>query len=114
MYYTIEQLAPGLKNIDATFIVLQKVDDRILRDGKELVRYRVADKTGSVILPLFQPFIGHVQGGDILKLSNGYATIYEKRLHLYVGPGTIQKIGEFTMTYTDSPDMSKEVNEGNK
>eukprot|EP00055_Hartaetosiga_balthica_P010157 m.42463 g.42463 ORF g.42463 m.42463 type:complete len:113 (-) comp7060_c0_seq1:140-478(-) len=107
--YNIAQLASGMKNVDANFIVLEKVDDRVLRDGSSLVRYRVADHTGSVILPVFHPLAGAIKGGDILRIVNGYATIHEQQLQLYVGPGSLNKVGEFTMLYSDAPDMSARV-----
>jgi hypothetical protein len=78
-----------------------------IKDGSIVRRCRVADKTGSIYFSLWNEQAEAVESGDILRLVKGYASLWKGTLVLYSGKyGQLEKIGEFTMVFSELPDMS--------
>lgn len=78
------------------------------KEGSIVHKFKVADGTGSIHLALFDQVGEAVSPGDILCISGGYASNHHTRLTLNRGRlGHVTKTGEFTMVFTEEPDMSR-------
>ncbi|CAK8685566.1 unnamed protein product [Clavelina lepadiformis] len=104
----IKDLFPQAKNLQLKVIVLNVGNSYKTKDGNEVRSCKVADKTGSVNLSIWGDYGNHVQPSDILSLSRCYAVLFKNSLTLYVGKfGSLTKIGEFCMTFSEAPDLSE-------
>ncbi|XP_041057412.1 SOSS complex subunit B2 isoform X2 [Carcharodon carcharias] len=78
------------------------------KDGHEVRSCKVADKTGSITISVWDEVGGLIQPGDIIRLTRGYASMWKNCLTLYTGRGgDLQKIGEFCMVYSEVPNFSE-------
>ncbi|XP_041097433.1 SOSS complex subunit B1-B-like [Polyodon spathula] len=78
------------------------------KDGHEVRTCKVADKTGSISMSVWDEVGALIQTGDILLLTMGYAAVFKGCLTLYTGRGgELQKIGEFCMVYSEVPNFSE-------
>ncbi|GAA6078094.1 SOSS complex subunit B1, partial [Tachysurus ichikawai] len=78
------------------------------KDGHEVRTCKVADKTGSISISVWDDVGALIQTGDILRLTKGYASVFKGCLTLYTGRGgELQKIGEFCMVYSEVPNFSE-------
>nr|XP_056717518.1 SOSS complex subunit B2 [Euleptes europaea] len=106
-YHFIKDIKPGLKNLNVVFIVLEIGRVTKTKDGHEVRSCKVADKTGSVTISVWDELGGLIQPGDIIRLTKGYASLWKGCLTLYTGRGgELQKIGEFCMVYSEVPNFS--------
>eukprot|EP00741_Cyanophora_paradoxa_P025529 tig00000383_g24635.t1 len=104
---TIAQLRPYLKQVNCVFIVLEKTSVTKTKEQNTITHALVADSTASVSLSLWDQLGEMVQPGDILRLKGGYCTLYKNSLVLSSGKlGTIERIGEFCMLFSETPNMS--------
>ncbi|CAH1248302.1 NABP2 [Branchiostoma lanceolatum] len=107
-FYYIKDIKPGLKNLNAIFIVLDIGRPTQTKDGHEVRSCKVADKTGSINISVWDEVGELMQSGDIIKLSKGYASVWKGCLTLYTGRvGDLRKIGEFCMVFAEAPNMSE-------
>jgi hypothetical protein len=99
-----------MKMIDCVFIVLEKGTTHTTNQGT-VVNWLVADETASIYFSVWGDNTGceTLKENDIIQLRAGYATLFQgKNLILYAGRyGSIQRIGEFTMLFTETPNMSE-------
>eukprot|EP00053_Salpingoeca_punica_P019895 m.204240 g.204240 ORF g.204240 m.204240 type:complete len:127 (+) comp17743_c0_seq6:32-412(+) len=110
-FINLRQVTAGNKAVNAVFIVLDKLDTTVTKDGHRLTLFLVADKTAAAHLTLFNRIGSAVKPGDILRLVGGYCSLHQHRPTLYVGQrGVIEKIGEFTMHFVETPNISEPVN----
>ncbi|KAM4815223.1 SOSS complex subunit B2-like [Thomomys bottae] len=78
------------------------------KDGHEVRSCKVADKTGSITISVWDEVGSLIQTGDIIQLTRGYASLWKGCLTLYTGRGgELQKIGEFCMVYSEVPNFSE-------
>ncbi|XP_073927403.1 SOSS complex subunit B2 isoform X2 [Castor canadensis] len=78
------------------------------KDGHEVRSCKVADKTGSITISVWDEIGSLIQTGDIIRLTRGYASMWKGCLTLYTGRGgELQKIGEFCMVYSEVPNFSE-------
>ncbi|XP_058635158.1 nucleic acid binding protein 1b isoform X3 [Onychostoma macrolepis] len=78
------------------------------KDGHEVRSCKVADRTGSITISVWDEVGSLIQTGDIIRLSRGYASLFKGCLTLYIGrTGDIQKIGEFCMIFSEVPNFSE-------
>ncbi|XP_069471787.1 SOSS complex subunit B2 isoform X2 [Ambystoma mexicanum] len=78
------------------------------KDGHEVRSCKVADKTGSITISVWDEIGTLIQPGDIIRLVRGYASLWKGCLTLYTGRGGgLQKIGEFCMVYSEVPNFSE-------
>ncbi|EFA78087.1 OB fold-containing protein [Heterostelium album PN500] len=106
VYTKILDIKPYAKNINTIFIVLEKMPP-IKKKDLLLYQVLVADGSASINMTLFDVYGEQVQPGDILRLRGGYASIFHESLFLYVGKsGVIERIGEFTFTFVENPNLS--------
>ncbi|KAG2458953.1 SOSB2 protein, partial [Polypterus senegalus] len=104
----IKDVKPGLKNLNIVFIVLEIGRVTKTKDGHEVRSCKVADKTGSITISVWNEPGSLMQPGDIIRLSRGYASMWKGCLTLYTGRcGDLQKIGEFCMVYSEVPNFSE-------
>ncbi|XP_056591341.1 SOSS complex subunit B1-A isoform X1 [Triplophysa dalaica] len=104
----VKDIKPGLKNLNINFIVLETGRVTKTKDGHEVRTCKVADKTGSISISVWDEVGGLIQAGDIIRLTKGYASVFKGCLTLYTGRGgELQKIGEFCMVYSEVPNFSE-------
>ncbi|XP_078536532.1 SOSS complex subunit B2 isoform X1 [Lissotriton helveticus] len=104
----IKDIKPGLKNLNVLFIVLEIGMVTKTKDGHEVRSCKVADKTGSITISVWDEIGTLIQPGDIIRLIRGYASMWKGCLTLYTGRGGgLQKIGEFCMVYSEVPNFSE-------
>lgn len=104
----VKDIKPGLKNLSVIFIVLETGRVTKTKDGHEVRTCKVADKTGSISISVWDEVGGLIQTGDIIRLTMGYASVFKGCLTLYTGRGgELQKIGEFCMVYSEVPNFSE-------
>lgn len=104
----IKDIKPGVKNLHVLFIVLEIGMVTKTKDGHEVRSCKVADKTGSVTISVWDEIGTLIQPGDIIRLIRGYASMWKGCLTLYTGRGGgLQKIGEFCMVYSEVPNFSE-------
>ncbi|XP_028854365.1 SOSS complex subunit B1-B [Denticeps clupeoides] len=104
----VKDIKPGLKNLNVIFIVLETGRVTKTKDGHEVRTCKVADKTGSISISVWDEVGGLIQAGDIIRLTKGYASVFKGCLTLYTGRGgDLQKIGEFCMVYSEVPNFSE-------
>ncbi|XP_042581422.1 SOSS complex subunit B2-like [Cyprinus carpio] len=78
------------------------------KDGHEVRSCKVADKTGSITISVWDEVGSLIQTGDIIRLNRGYASLFKGCLTLYIGrTGDLQKIGEFCMIFSEVPNFSE-------
>ncbi|XP_064483564.1 SOSS complex subunit B1-like isoform X2 [Ornithodoros turicata] len=105
---SIRDLKPGMKNLNIVFIVLDIGRPNTTKEGHEVRTCRVADRTGSINVSVWDEPGTCLQQGDICKLTKGYASLWKSCLTLYTGKGgDIQKIGEFCLPFSETPFMSE-------
>eukprot|EP00742_Colponemidia_sp_Colp-10_P005156 GILJ01005506.1.p1 GENE.GILJ01005506.1~~GILJ01005506.1.p1 ORF type:complete len:161 (+),score=15.62 GILJ01005506.1:40-522(+) len=103
----IADLRPFGKNCNVVFIVLDKLSVTRTKDDRAVTQVLVADHSGCIYLSLWDQLGDVVQVGDIFRLVGGYCTLFKNQLTLYSGPkGTLERIGEFTMLFNESLNMS--------
>ncbi|CAG5123876.1 unnamed protein product [Candidula unifasciata] len=104
----LKDVKPGMKNLHIIFIVLEVGKPTHTKDGHDVRSCKVADKTGSMNVSVWDE-AGHViQPGDICKFIKGYAALWKGGLTLYTGKiGEILKIGEFCLNFIEMPNFSE-------
>ncbi|XP_038605480.1 SOSS complex subunit B2 isoform X2 [Tachyglossus aculeatus] len=107
-YLFIKDIKPGLKNLNVVFIVLEIGRVIKTKDGHEVRPCKVADRTGSITISVWDEVGGLIQTGDIIRLTRGYASMWKGCLTLYTGrAGLLHRIGEFCMVYSEVPNFSE-------
>jgi len=104
----IRNVKPGMKSINIIFIVLEIGKPTTTKDGHTVRRVKVADKTGSIDISVWDEYGTAMQAGDICKLIKGYCAIWKDSLTLYTSKGgEIQRIDDFCMAFVEVPNMSE-------
>lgn len=107
-YVQIKELKPGMKNINAVFIVLEVGPPTLTKEAREVRTLRVADASACVNLSVWDAAGALLQPGDIVRLTRGYAALWRAQLTLYSGKtGDLQKVGEFCMLFNEQVNMSE-------
>ncbi|KAL9227810.1 hypothetical protein vseg_003459 [Gypsophila vaccaria] len=104
----LKDIVPAAQNsIHARFILLDK--GRYSREGEtKTCLALVADETAAVHFLLWGEESDAFQTCDIIQLSNGIFSYQRNNLILRAGKrGTIEKIGEFTLPYVETPNLSE-------
>ncbi len=98
-----------MKMVDCLFIVLEKGTTNNTNQGV-VTNWLVADETASIYFSVWGDNTGSdtLSPNDIIHVKKAYATLFQgKSLLLYAGKyGSIEKIGEFNMLFTEHPNMS--------
>ncbi|KAJ7416185.1 SOSS complex subunit B2 [Willisornis vidua] len=77
-YFLIKDIKPGLKNLNVIFIVLEIGRVTKTKDGHEVRSCKVADKTGSITICVWDEIGGLIQPGDIIRLTKGFCMVYSE------------------------------------
>lgn len=131
VFTPIRELKHGMKSLNVQFVVLEVGKASLTKEGHEVRTCKIADKTGSVNLSVWDEAGAHIQAGDICRLTKGsvllpvtvpflrlltsvflsrcrYASLWKGCLTLYTGKGgEIHKVGEFCMVFSEVPNMSE-------
>ncbi|XP_001641161.2 SOSS complex subunit B1 isoform X1 [Nematostella vectensis] len=107
----IKDVRASQKNLHCVFIVLEIGKPNKTKDGHNVRSCRVADKTASINVSIWDEFGEFLQPGDILRLTRGYAAVWKGCLTLYTGRnGHLEKLGDFCMVFSEIPNMSEPSN----
>ncbi|XP_057782618.1 uncharacterized protein LOC131000619 [Salvia miltiorrhiza] len=108
MVQPLRSIVPAAENnINAKFIVVDK--GRVAMEGQfKTCLALVADETAAVHFQLWGDECEAVEAGDILVLRNGIFSYSRSSLLLRAGKrGTVEKVGEFTMPFVETPNLSE-------
>lgn len=125
---SVAKLEPNQRQINLHVIVLRiQANPQKTREGHEIHSFKVADRTGSVTLNVWNTTGKLISPGDILRLQNCITQVFKNELCVKPGrsirklipffsfyylkfliflDGIITKIGEFMMDFKEEPDMS--------
>lgn len=105
----IKDLRPtAYNNINTVFIILERGASVINDKNVAMSTSLVADHSAAVHLQLWGDACKFFQPGDIVRLTNGIFSSVNGSMLLRAGKkGRLEKVGEFTMVYTENPNMSK-------
>ena len=71
---------------------------------------RIADKSGSINLSVWNDYGAVLREGDILRLNGCFTQIWKNSLQVKIGTkGQITKVGDFLMVFNENPDMSVKI-----
>ena len=106
--FKIVDLMPGMLRICCKFIVLEVNSAITTRDGHIITTCRVADRTASINLSVWDEKGKAIKSGDILKLNKGYTNLWKNVLTLYTGKaGQLTRVGDFTFLFSELPFLSE-------
>ncbi|CAM6119716.1 unnamed protein product [Calypogeia fissa] len=109
----LRDLRPSVNsNVHTKFIILEKGQASRMSGAEgagPLVSVAlVADSTATVHLQLWGPECDAFQPSDIVRLTNGLFSFQKNNMVLRAGKkGQLEKIGQFTMTFVENPNMSR-------
>ncbi|XP_027116555.1 SOSS complex subunit B homolog [Coffea eugenioides] len=106
---SLKDIVPAAENnINARFILLEK-GKATVEGQKKTCLALVADETAAVHFELWGEECDAFEGGDILSLRNGiFSYNRNNNLVLRAGKrGQVQKVGEFSMAFVETPNMSE-------
>lgn len=107
-YIQIKDMRPGLKNINAVFIVLDIGHPTVTKENREVRTFKVADQSACINASIWDEAGQLLSPGDIVKLTKGYVSLWRNCLTLYTSKGgDLQKIGEFCMVFNEQLNMSE-------
>lgn len=97
MLYTVRGLDKGARGVSIRVRVISKNEVRTVKtkDGKEhrVVDARVGDRTGSIILTLWDEKAEQISEGDLIDIEKGYVNRFRGRLRLNVGKyGSLERV----------------------
>ncbi|XP_030552478.1 SOSS complex subunit B homolog isoform X2 [Rhodamnia argentea] len=105
---SIKDIVPAaLNNITTQFILLDK--GKVATEGQSKTCLAlVADESAAVHFQFWGEECDLFKPGDIIRLTNGIFSYNRNHLLLRAGKrGSIEKVGEFTMTYVETPNISE-------
>eukprot|EP00096_Caligus_rogercresseyi_P001554 TRINITY_DN1256_c0_g1_i1.p1 TRINITY_DN1256_c0_g1~~TRINITY_DN1256_c0_g1_i1.p1 ORF type:complete len:205 (+),score=36.81 TRINITY_DN1256_c0_g1_i1:40-654(+) len=107
-FIPVRNLKPGLKDLQLKCIVLEISRAKMTKDGHEVRTVKVADRSGSVNLSLWDEPGKLINSGDIVRLTKVYTNVWKNCLTLYIGKGgELSKVGEFCLVYNEMPFLSE-------
>ncbi|KAJ8748408.1 hypothetical protein K2173_003045 [Erythroxylum novogranatense] len=107
MVYLKDIVPTAENNINTQFILLDKRKATSEGQNKTCLAL-VADETASAHFQLWGEECDAFEPGDIVQLANGIFSYNRNHLVLRAGKrGAIKNVGEFTMTFVETPNMSE-------
>lgn len=105
---SLKDIVPAAQNnINAQFILLDKGRSTFEGQHKTCL-VLVADNTAAVHFQLWGDECDAFESGDIIRLANGIFSFQRNSLVLRAGKrGKAEKVGEFTMAFVETPNMSE-------
>ncbi|GAB4829720.1 hypothetical protein Ancab_019372 [Ancistrocladus abbreviatus] len=102
-----DMVAAAANNINTRFIILDKGKTTLEGESKACLAL-VADETAAVHFQFWGEECDAFELGDIVCLVNGIFSYNRHNLVLRAGRrGKIEKVGEFTMVYVETPNLSE-------
>ncbi|KAJ0005405.1 hypothetical protein NQD34_015299 [Periophthalmus magnuspinnatus] len=98
--FLIKDVKPGSKNLNIVFIVLEIGRVTKTKDGHEVRSCKVADKSGSIAISVWDELGSLIQPGDIIKLTRGWNRT-DKHQSLF------SVLCRFCMVYSEVPNFSE-------
>ncbi|CAG2161744.1 unnamed protein product [Oppiella nova] len=103
----IRDLKHGLKGVNLIAIVLEVGRPNITKEDHEIRTCKIADRSGSINICVWDEPGLHLQPGDICRIVKGYTSLWKGCLTVYTGKvGKIQKIGDYCLVFSEVPNMS--------
>jgi len=107
-FVAIRSLKPNQKDISLMFIVLEVNRPTKTKEGHEVRTVKVADRSGSINLSMWDELGKQIQSGDIIRMTKGYTNVWKNCLTLYVSKTSeFIKVGEFCYIFSEVPFMSE-------
>ncbi|GAV79056.1 hypothetical protein CFOL_v3_22521 [Cephalotus follicularis] len=109
MMVSLKDIVPAAQNnINTQFILLDKGRTAMEGGQNKTCLALVADEKAAVHLQLWGDECDAFEAGDIIRLTNGIFSSTRSQLVLRAGKrGKIEKVGEFTMTFVETPNLSE-------
>ncbi|CAI9107952.1 OLC1v1007448C1 [Oldenlandia corymbosa var. corymbosa] len=106
---SLKDIVPAAQNnVNTRFIILEKGNVTMEGQNKTCLAL-VADETAAVHFQMWGDECDAFEAGDILSLRNGIFS-YNNRNNLVLRAGRrgkVEKVGEFTMAFVETPNMSE-------
>ncbi|CAH8461379.1 unnamed protein product [Dicrocoelium dendriticum] len=103
----LKDLKPNMKRVNCIFIVLELGPITRTKDGNEVRTAKVADRTGTINLSVWNEHCSLIAPCDVLQLTQGNTAVRGGCLTLNVGRfGQLVKMGEFCFPFAEVPDHS--------
>lgn len=105
---SLKDIVPAAQNnIDTKFILVDK-GSKTIEGHNKTCSALVADETAAVHFQLWGDECDAFEPGDIIQLANGIFSYNRNSLVLRAGKrGKVDKVGEFTMVFVETPNMSE-------
>ncbi len=106
--FNVNDLTENSKNVNATLKVIEIGETKEINSKfgtKHVCEVKVADKTGSVLLSLWDDQIGKIAVGDVIDVQNGYISIVRNSMRLNIG-----KYGKILLSETTLDEVNTENN----
>ncbi|XP_065864389.1 uncharacterized protein [Euphorbia lathyris] len=105
---SLKEIVPSAQtNINTKLILLEK-SKTVMEGANKTCLTLVADETAAVHFQLWGDECDAFEPGDILRLINGIFSYTRNNLLLRAGKrGRLEKLGDFTMTYVETPNLSE-------
>ncbi|GMN38159.1 hypothetical protein TIFTF001_007385 [Ficus carica] len=109
---SLKDIVPAAQNnISTQFILLEKGRQTTMATPEGQIKTCLAlaaDETAAVHFQFWGDECDAFEPGDIIRLSNGIFSYNRNNLVLRAGKrGKVEKVGEFTMTFVETPNMSE-------
>ena len=106
---SLKDMVPAAQNnINTKFILLEKGKTTTTEGQTKTCLALVADETAAVHFQLWGDECEAFEVGDIIELSNGIFSYNRNSMVLRAGKrGNVEKVGEFTMAFVETPNMSE-------
>ncbi|CAD5227125.1 unnamed protein product [Bursaphelenchus xylophilus] len=103
----IADLKPGVKNLNCSFIILEKSQSRMAANGHSHCQFKVADESASINLTVWDQAAEYLQPGDVCSLKSGSTSVYKGSMSLNCGKNSeVLKVGRIVHPISLQPDMS--------
>ena len=106
--FNVNDLTENSKNINATLKVIEIGETKEIQSKfgtKHVCEVKVADKTGSILLSLWDDQIGKIAVGDVIDVQNGYISIVRNSMRLNIG-----KYGKILLSEATLDEVNTENN----
>ena len=70
-------MTPGQKNLEISFIILDKQTETITKNNQKIFTFWIADETASIFLNLFNETGEALEIGDVVYLNGAYASLFK-------------------------------------
>jgi len=108
----VNDLTENSKNINITVKVIEIGETKEIQSrtgAKQVCEAKVADKTGTILLSLWDNQIGKIAVGDVISVQNGYISVVRNSMRLNIG-----KYGKMLLSEETLDEVNTENNVSDK